>query len=252
MLALRILKMAFATAVVSSALIAPVMAQERLEEQISRQISDMLAQERTVLNAMTTDRLRELGGAGDARISVASIPATASFGPDGRGELILDMQNDANGFAERRITIVQPLDLRTIDAMPTATGDAEWECLAKALYFEARGETVAGQIAVAEVILNRVDNARYPSTICRVVSQGAQRLNACQFSFMCDGRAEIMSERTAWERVGKIARVMIDGRPRMLTGGATFYHAVSVNPSWARRLERTVWIDDHKFYRFPS
>lgn len=251
MSAVRFVKNALVAGGFLIALAMPVFAQNQIEEQINRQITQMLTQERTVLSAATADRLRELGGAGDARISISSQNG-ATFGADGRGELVLDMQDDANGFAERRVTVVQPLDRRAIDAMPVASGGAEWECLAKALYFEARGETTAGQIAVAEVILNRVDHTRYPNTICRVVSQGATRLNACQFSFMCDGRAEVMSEHSAWERMGKIARLMIDGRPRMLTAGATHYHAISVNPGWASRLERTAWIDDHKFYRFPS
>ncbi|WP_240910308.1 cell wall hydrolase [Pontivivens nitratireducens] len=251
MFVLRIVKSALAAAIVSSAFSVPVLAQQQVEDQISRQISQMLTQERAVLNATTSDRLRELGGAGDARISV-SLPTDAAIGADVRSELALEMQDDANGFAERRVTVIQPMDLLTLDAMPAATGGAEWECLAKALYFEARGETIAGQIAVAEVILNRVDHSRYPNSVCGVVSQGASRMNACQFSFMCDGRNEVMSERAAWERMAKIARVMLDGRPRMLTAGATHYHAVSVNPGWASRLERTVWIDDHKFYRFPT
>ncbi|WP_316012861.1 cell wall hydrolase [Roseobacter sp. HKCCA0434] len=211
----------------------------------------MLAQERNLLSAVTADRLRELGGAADLRMQTQ--PASiASLGPDGRGEITLDMQNAASGFAERAVQVVLPLDLNTIDAMPAASGDGEWECLTTALYFEARGETVAGQVAVAEVILNRVDHPRYPNTICGVVGQGSHRMNACQFSFMCDGSPEVMSERGAYERVGKVARVMIDGRPRMLTAGATHYHATHVNPGWARRLVRTVWIDDHKFYRFPN
>jgi len=251
MYVLGIVKTALAAAVLTSAFSAPALAQQGVEDQIARQISQMLMQERAVLTATTSDRLRELGGAGDARISV-SLPTDAAIRADGRGELVLDMQDDANGFAERRVTVVQPLDLRTLNAMPSATGGADWECLAKALYFESRGETTAGQIAVAEVILNRVDHSRYPNTVCGVVSQGSSRLNACQFSFMCDGRSEVMSEQASWERMGKIARVMLDGRPRMLTAGATHYHAITVNPGWARRLERTVWIDDHKFYRFPS
>ena len=177
MLVFRLAKAATAADVVFSATVLPAAAQNGVEDQINRQISQMLTQERAVISAVTADRLRELSGLADARIAGQSVSRT-SLGPDGRGEIVLAMQEEANGFAERRIAVVQPIDRQILDAMPAASGDAEWECLTKALYFEARGETTAGQIAVAEVILNRVDHARYPDTVCRVVSQGAHRMNA--------------------------------------------------------------------------
>ncbi|MBD3678276.1 MAG: cell wall hydrolase [Rhodobacteraceae bacterium] len=132
---------------------------------------------------------------------------------------------------------------------PVASGGPEWECLAEALYFEARGESVAGQFAVAEVILNRVDSSYYPDTVCRVVNQGTGRKYACQFSYTCDGLAEVVSEPAAWRRVGKVARIMLDGAPRDLTGGATHYHTKAVNPRWARSFPRTATIGVHHFYR---
>ena len=73
---------------------------------------------------------------------------------------------------------------------PFRKGGAEWACLTEALYFEARGETLKGQLAVAEVILNRVDNRKYPDSICGVITQGASKRHKCQFSFKCDGRPE--------------------------------------------------------------
>jgi spore germination cell wall hydrolase CwlJ-like protein len=150
------------------------------------------------------------------------------------------------------MVVVTPLTDEILDAMPRADGGRQWECLTQALYFEARGETLAGQIAVAEVILNRVDDRRYPSSICGVIEQGAHRRNACQFSYMCDGRREVITERDSWEKLGKVARVMMDGRPRYLTAGATHYHATFVNPGWASRLIQTTWIGDHKFFRYPT
>lgn len=131
----------------------------------------------------------------------------------------------------------------------TTSGDAEWQCLAEALYFEARGESVAGQFAVAEVILNRRDSALYPRTVCGVVKQGNGR--ACQFSYACDGQSERMSERGAFLQVGKIARLMLDGAPRALTDGATHFHTRAVRPAWARRFPQTAKIGAHLFYRQP-
>ena len=136
-----------------------------------------------------------------------------------------------------------------VSAQPPATGDAQWNCLKTALYFEARGETIKGQFAVAEVILNRVDSPRYPNTVCGVVEQGGS--GSCQFSFVCDGAKNAMVDPQAAETAGRIARVMLDGAPRGLTGGATYFHNRTVWPSWANRFPRTASIGSHMFYRQP-
>lgn len=137
-------------------------------------------------------------------------------------------------------------------AQPAATGDEQWRCLAEALYFEARGESVRGLFAVAEVILNRVDSAAYPGTVCAVINQGTGRRYACQFTYTCDGHAEVINEPAAFQRVGKVARLVLDGAPRELTNGATHYHTRAVNPSWASRFPRTATIGFHHFYRQPT
>lgn len=142
-------------------------------------------------------------------------------------------------------------DMEHLDRMPNADGDKEWACLTEALYFEARGESLKGQLAVAEVILNRVDNRRYPDSICGVITQGASKLHRCQFSFKCDGRPEDFHEKRAYRQVGKVARLMLDGRDRPLTQGATHYHTVHVAPGWSRRLQKTAKIGQHIFYRYP-
>jgi spore germination cell wall hydrolase CwlJ-like protein len=134
-------------------------------------------------------------------------------------------------------------------ALPAPSGDAEWECLRKALYFESRGESLKGQFAVAEVILNRVDSAAYPDTVCGVVQQGGK--GGCQFSYVCDGMRDTMAEAAALDEAGRIARVMLDGAPRVLTLGATHFHTRASNPSWARRFPQTAAIGAHLFYRQP-
>ncbi|SHE40107.1 Cell wall hydrolase CwlJ, involved in spore germination [Litoreibacter ascidiaceicola] len=139
-------------------------------------------------------------------------------------------------------------DASTLRALPAATGGPQWRCLAEALYFEARGETVKGQIAVAEVILNRVSSSRFPDTVCGVIKQGTGRKYACQFTYTCDGRPEHISEPGAFDRVGKIARMMLNGAPRKLSGGATFYHTTAVNPRWASKFRRTARHGVHLFY----
>ena len=137
-------------------------------------------------------------------------------------------------------------------AQPVAQGDAQWQCLAEALYFEARGESVRGMFAVGEVILNRVDNAQFPDTLCGVINQGTGRKYACQFTYTCDGLAEHIGEPRAWERVGKVAMMLIGGAPRQLTDGATHYHTKAVSPSWSRVYPRTASIGAHHFYRRPT
>ncbi|MES2844170.1 MAG: cell wall hydrolase [Pseudomonadota bacterium] len=134
-------------------------------------------------------------------------------------------------------------------ALPSANGDEEWQCLQTALYFEARGETLKGQFAVAEVILNRVDSPDYPRSVCGVVQQGGN--GGCQFSYVCDGHRDAMGDAESRERAGKIARVMLDGAPRALTMGATHFHTRAVRPGWARQFPQTAAIGAHLFYRQP-
>jgi spore germination cell wall hydrolase CwlJ-like protein len=136
-----------------------------------------------------------------------------------------------------------------IDAQPFLEGDAQWACMTEALYFEARGESTEGQFAVAEVILNRAESREFPNTVCKVINQGTGRKHRCQFSYMCDGLAETMDDQRAYERMGKIAHIMLNGGPRDLTDGATYYHAKYVNPSWARAFTRTATVGKHHFYR---
>ncbi len=125
--------------------------------------------------------------------------------------------------------------------------DPEFACLKEALYFESRGEDVKGQFAVAEVILNRVDNPAYPKTVCGVVAQGNSQ--SCQFSYNCDGKAEVMHEAGSEELAARIAALMLQGAPRVLTDGATHFHTTAVNPRWSRVYEQTASIGRHLFYR---
>ncbi|QYX58506.1 cell wall hydrolase [Roseovarius sp. SCSIO 43702] len=139
-----------------------------------------------------------------------------------------------------------------LDQQKTVKGGSEWRCLSEALYFEARGETVKGQFAVGEVIMNRVDSPDYPNTVCGVINQGTGRKYACQFTYTCDGHDEVIAEPRAFARVGKVASLLIGGAPRKLTDGATHYHTRAVSPRWARVFPRTATIGVHHFYRQPT
>jgi spore germination cell wall hydrolase CwlJ-like protein len=124
------------------------------------------------------------------------------------------------------------------------------KCLAEAVYFEARGESALGQVAVAQVILNRAFSGKYPSTVCGVVYQNSHRHLACQFTFACDGIRDVIREPDMWERAKKIAAEMLDGKlwlPEV--GKATHYHATYVHPGWVREMKKMYRLGVHIFYR---
>ena len=131
-------------------------------------------------------------------------------------------------------------------------------CLATAIYFEARGEPIAGQIAVANVIVNRTEDRRYPNTVCEVVKQGPTYRWAthipvrhrCQFSFYCDGKKEVINDVHAFNKAVDIAKRTLNGEILDITEGATHYHALYVLPDWAATKTHTVTINNHIFYRW--
>lgn len=127
---------------------------------------------------------------------------------------------------------------------------AEQKCLATAIYFEARGEELRGQAAVAQVILNRVRNPAYPASVCDVVYQNETWLNKCQFSFACDGIPDLIAERRAYRLAKDVAMAVTGGKiflPEVAS--STHYNATYVSPRWARSMERMTQIGSHIFYR---
>jgi spore germination cell wall hydrolase CwlJ-like protein len=126
---------------------------------------------------------------------------------------------------------------------------AEENCLARAVYFEARSESELGQLAVAKVILNRVKDPEYPNTICGVVYQGSGRRNSCQFSFACDGLPDDVRSASAWANSKRIAQKALAGDAKVSAiGTATNYHADYVRPKWAKSMKRLIKIGRHVFY----
>jgi spore germination cell wall hydrolase CwlJ-like protein len=126
----------------------------------------------------------------------------------------------------------------------------EEKCLAEVIYFEARGEAVRGQIAVAQVVMNRVFSGKYPNSVCGVVYQNKHRHLACQFTFACDNYADVIREPDMWERAKKISKAMLDGQiwlPEV--GKSTHYHAYYVHPSWVNEMTKLWKFGVHTFYR---
>ncbi len=136
-------------------------------------------------------------------------------------------------------------------ALPAAVfSDREQQCLAAGIYFEARGESVKGQAAVAQVILNRVRNPTYPGSICGVVYQNEKWRNRCQFSFACDGIRDRVKSPGHFKMAQDVAMATTAGKiwlPEV--GSSTHYHATYVHPRWAGAMERMKKIGQHIFYR---
>jgi spore germination cell wall hydrolase CwlJ-like protein len=137
------------------------------------------------------------------------------------------------------------------DPLPLSVfSDREQHCLSAGVYFEARGEPVRGQAAVAQVILNRVRNPTYPNSICGVVYQNKDWRNRCQFSFACDRIKDRVSDPKRWRTAEMVSRSVTEGRiwlPEV--GSSTHYHATYVNPRWASSMKKVSKIGLHIFYR---
>lgn len=124
-------------------------------------------------------------------------------------------------------------------------------CLALAVYFEARSEPLAGQFAVAQIVVQRVESDRYPDTICAVVTQGPTHSNgfpvrdACQFSFWCDGASERPRDHQAWMTARYVAAATLAGRRDSRLDGALHYHTIDSDPFWSQ--PHGVVIGNHVF-----
>ncbi|WP_417310230.1 cell wall hydrolase [Devosia sp.] len=139
------------------------------------------------------------------------------------------------------------------DTKGNKVSDKEVWCMATAIYFEARGEAYRGQVAVGQVVMNRVAHRLYPSTICGVVFQNQNKRNACQFSFACDGIPERVTEKKAWDQAMEIAKLVIPATEYIAdVGMSTHYHATYVYPHWARKMKKNTKIGLHVFYQFKS
>lgn len=123
-------------------------------------------------------------------------------------------------------------------------------CLANAVYFEARDQSFRGQVAVAQVVMNRVFSGVYPHDVCGVIYQNADRYRGCQFAFACDGRPDVVDESDAWGRARRIARETLDGELYVAAvGAATHYHAAYVQPRWVHEMRWIAREGIHLFYR---
>ncbi len=177
-------------------------------------------------------------------LSLAKEAAAPVSTPDLTGSIVLPTKNVPMPREAPPVSPAERLGLKG-----AAYAKAE-RCLANAIYFEARSEPVRGQMAVAQVVLNRVFSGVYPDDVCSVVYQNAHRRLACQFTFACDGKSKAITDRHAWARAMRIARQTLDGQIYLPeVGKSTHYHATYVSPTWARTMHRLVRHGLHNFYR---
>ena len=131
--------------------------------------------------------------------------------------------------------------------------EAELDCLATNVYFEAASESDLGKIAVAMVTLNRVNSPKFPKTICGVVYQQSMspKVKGCQFSWTCDGRSDKIIDQAKYEAIRRLSRDVLLGKDKLvdIVDGALYYHAVYVRPTWAKYVKRVARIDTHIFYK---
>jgi hypothetical protein len=178
--------------------------------------------------------------------TMASLPVDAE-GPARAGDMgeSIAPKGEVNADNQHAKTPAERLGL--FDEKSRAKSE---KCLAEAVYFEARGEAVRGQIAVAQVVLNRAFSGKYPTTVCGVVYQNKYRHFACQFTFACDNVRDVIREPDMWDRARKIAGAMLDGRlwlPEV--NKSTHYHAYWVRPSWVSEMKKMYKFGVHTFYR---
>ncbi|MDB5677416.1 cell wall hydrolase [Sphingomonas bacterium] len=124
------------------------------------------------------------------------------------------------------------------------------DCLTKAVYYEANNQSDDGQRAVAQVVLNRVRDRAFPSSVCGVVYQGSTRSTGCQFTFTCDGSLSRRPSQAGWDRARAVASAALAGSVYAPVGSATFYHANYVSPWWANSMDKVATVGAHIFYRW--
>lgn len=182
-------------------------------------------------------------------VSVAATPSFATENTPSKPEPVSSVLSGLLRLSDHLGGIVS--EATTVSKREITVGN-QYRCLAQAVYFEARGESLEGQRAVAHVVLNRVQDRRYPNTICGVVFQNKHLANRCQFSFACDEQPDEPRQGRAWRRALVVAMEALTGVSDDITHASTHYHARYVEPLWAPTLQETVRVGQHIFYREGS
>lgn len=137
------------------------------------------------------------------------------------------------------------LSLFTVTTAQAKSPEQQIQCLAKNMYYEARGEGEKGMVAVGHVVMNRVESGKFPSTPCSVIYQ--RNRSACQFSWVCGRKSAYNREQ--YNVALNLARKIYFGNSIDITRGALYFHAKYVRPQWSSSFKRTAHIGNHIFYR---
>jgi len=162
----------------------------------------------------------------------------------------VDLMRDASGHLT--LPMIAPASPFLAASRSPEDATRAIDCLTAAVYYEARSQSVDGQRAVAQVVLNRVRDRAFPASVCGVVYQGSHRSTGCQFTFTCDGSLYQRRDPASWERARTIATQALGGTVYAPVGSATFYHANYVSPWWAPSLVQVATVGAHIFYRWPN
>ena len=186
---------------------------------------------------------------GFAQFKEAHLQKANQFEQQTELEISAIQNQEIESFIEELKPLHLPDYIRTVQISSEAfSEDQEAHCLAQAIYFEARGEPVEGQLAVAQVVMNRVDDRRYPNSVCGVVFQNERMKHRCQFSFACDGKSDNPRDQRAWDLASRISYIAMADNWHDITNSATHYHADYVQPYWSKSMEKTVVYGQHLFY----
>jgi hypothetical protein len=189
------------------------------------------------------------------RANAMVLAQSISGSEEPQGARLVSFSNSANVEDLLQQVSYQAAAQIDLELKPQGLGKNEAEeinCLAEAVYYEARSEGTLGQMAVAEVVMNRVRDPRFPKTVCDVVYQGHYRDTGCQFTFTCDGSLRHSPYGEAWDRAKAVALNVALGLSKPVTNHATHYHTDYVNPYWKAGMVETKVIGTHIFYRFPK
>lgn len=158
------------------------------------------------------------------------------------------LQNAAIPISDAPNPAARPYSLEGAGALQEARAT---DCMAAAVYYEAGGESLDGQRAVAQVVLNRLRDPQFPKTVCEVVFEGSGR-PGCQFTFTCDGSLDRPPTEGGWAQARKVAQAALHGYVMKAVGGATRYHADYVAPGWSPAMAKVAVVGQHIFYRWPQ
>jgi N-acetylmuramoyl-L-alanine amidase len=182
-------------------------------------------------------------------VILAALLTGCASAPQQQSEPDVSYRVDEPRVESVRVTDAQPQQSAPkVEIMsPVFEVDAKsQQCLAMALYWEARGEGREGMLAVSSVVLNRIEDERFPDSVCGVLQEGGES-PPCQFSWWCDGKSDAPTNQTTWSEVDSLAHTFLATRPQDPTDGALFNHATSIQRPWRRQL--TAQIGNHIFYR---